>query len=75
MTLDSLKPGRSAMITAVSGDDALRFRLLDLGLTPGTMITVYSLAPAGDPIVVLVRGYQLSLRRSDARRIGVRQDR
>ncbi len=72
MTLDKLRSGRSAVITAVYGDDPLRFRLLDLGLTPDTVITVLSLAPAGDPIVVGLRGYQLSLRRADAAGIRVR---
>ena len=50
---------------------ALRRRLLDLGLTPKTQVTVQKVAPMGDPIELRVRGYALSLRKEDARNIEV----
>ena len=56
MTLDELKIGSSAVITAVGGDGALRCRLLDMGLTPRTRVTLQKVAPMGDPIEIRVRG-------------------
>ena len=71
MTLDQLKVGTSAVITAVGGDGALRCRLLDMGLTPRTVVTLRKVAPMGDPIEIHVRGYELTLRVEDARQITV----
>ena len=50
MDMDKLKPKQSAFITRVGGDGALRHHLLDMGLTPGTEITLQKIAPMGDPI-------------------------
>ena len=72
MTLNELKIGDSAAITAVGGEGALRCRLLDMGLTPHARVTLQKIAPMGDPIQILVRGYELTLRREDAARIEVR---
>ncbi len=69
MTLDKLPVGHSAVITAVGGEGALRCRLLDMGLIPGTSVTVRKVAPMGDPMELHLRGYELTLRLSDARRI------
>lgn len=70
MTLDQLKPGKTALIGAVKCDDAaLRQHILDMGLTPGTEVTFVKAAPMGDPIEVRVRGYELTLRKSEACRI------
>lgn len=71
MTLNELKIGDSAAITAVSGEGALRCRLLDMGLTPRTVVTLRKVAPMGDPIEIHVRGYELTLRVEDARQITV----
>ena len=71
MTLDELKIGSSAVITAVGGDGALRFRLLDMGLTPRTRVTLQKVAPMGDPIEIRVRGYELTLRVEEAKKIEV----
>ena len=71
MTLNELKIGDSAAITAVGGEGALRCRLLDLGLTPRTVVTLRKVAPMGDPIEIHVRGYELTLRVEDARQITV----
>lgn len=50
MTMDELQPGQSAYITAVGGEGALRHHLLDMGLTPGTEVTLQKIAPMGDPV-------------------------
>ena len=71
MTLNELKIGDSAAITAVGGEGALRCRLLDMGLTPRTVVTLRKVAPMGDPIERHVRGYELTLRVEDARQITV----
>lgn len=71
MTLNELKIGDSAAITAVGGEGALRCRLLDMGLTPRTVVTLRKVVPMGDPIEIHVRGYELTLRVEDARQITV----
>lgn len=71
-TLADLKPGDSAVVTAVGGADALHRRLLDMGLTPGVKITLQKTAPMGDPLEIHLRGYALTLRLDDARKIGIR---
>lgn len=66
-TLCGLSPGQSGIILSVgSQSDAVKRRLIDMGLTPGTEITVKRVAPFGDPIEVRIRGYELSLRKEDA---------
>lgn len=71
MTLDKLKPGESAKILATGGEGALRRRLLDMGLTPKTKITVRKVAPLGDPIELFLRGYVLTIRHEDAAKIEI----
>lgn len=71
MTLDQIKIGKSAKITAVFGEEELRCRLLDMGLTPRTEVMVRKAAPMGDPIELRLRGYELTLRLEDARNIEV----
>ena len=71
MTLDKLKPGQSGYIDAVNVERSLRCRLLDMGLTPRTVVTLRKVAPMGDPIEIHVRGYELTLRVEDARQITV----
>ena len=71
MTLDQLKVGSSAIISAVGGSGALRCRLLDMGLIPRTRVTLEKIAPMGDPIEIQVRGYELTLRVEEARKIEV----
>ena len=61
----------NGVITAVGGEGALRCRLLDMGLTPRTLVTLRKVAPMGDPIEIHVRGYELTLRVEDARQITV----
>lgn len=69
MTLDKLAVGSSAVIKSVGGSGALRCRLLDMGLIPRTEVTLQKIAPMGDPIEIRVRGYELTLRLEDARKI------
>lgn len=69
MEMDKLKPKQSAFITRVGGDGALRHHLLDMGLTPGTEITLQKIAPMGDPIQIEVRGYELTLRLDEAKKL------
>ena len=71
MTLNELKIGETAAITAVGGDGALRCRLLDMGLRRRTLVTLRKVAPMGDPIEIHIRGYELTLRVDDARQITV----
>ncbi len=71
MTLDQLQQGKPARIINVGGDTALRRRLLDMGLTPGTVVEIDRFAPLGDPLELSLRGYHLSLRLGAARDIEV----
>lgn len=73
MTLDRLGIGREAVIRSVGGGGALRLRLLDMGLTPRTKVIMRKAAPMGDPIEINVRGYELTLRRSDAQKIEIEE--
>ena len=74
MTLDNLNVGESALIKAVGGDAALRCRLLDMGLIPKTAVTLQKVAPMGDPIEIRVRGYELTLRVDDAKKIEITRE-
>lgn len=71
MTLNELKAGQSAIISAVGGEGALRCRLLDMGLIPRTRVMVRKVAPMGDPIELFLRGYELTIRLEDAEKITV----
>ncbi len=71
MTLDELKVGQSGVIKTVGGEGSLRCRLLDMGLIPRTKIRLQKVAPMGDPVEIHVRGYELTLRVADAKKIEV----
>lgn len=71
MTLDELKIGQSAIITKVGGDGALRQHFLDMGVIPGSELTLVKFAPMGDPIQLLIHGYELTLRKDDAAKIDI----
>jgi ferrous iron transport protein A len=70
-TLKDIKVGKSARVVKLHGEGALRRRIMDMGITKGTLITVRKTAPLGDPIELHVRGYELSLRKADAELIEV----
>ncbi len=71
MTLRELRPGQSAVITAVGGEGDLRQHFLDMGVLPGADVTVMKLAPLGDPMELRIHGYELTLRLADAEQIEV----
>lgn len=70
-TVDNMELHKKAMIVVVGGEGALRRRLLDMGLTPKTIIEVNKVAPLGDPLELKLRGYLLSIRKDDAKKIEV----
>ena len=72
MTLRDIEIGRSAVIESVGGDGALRQHFLDMGMIPGACVTVVKFAPMGDPVELMIHGYELTLRLDDAAKIGVR---
>jgi len=72
MTLRQLGIGEMGEILEVGGEGALRQHLLDMGLIPGAEVTVVKYAPMGDPIEVMIHGYELTLRLSDAQMIGIK---
>ena len=65
-TLRDVPPGSSASVVALTGAGPLRRRLMDMGITKGVTVSVRKVAPLGDPVQVTVRGYELSLRKSEA---------
>lgn len=74
-TIDDLTIGESGVISQVGGEGALRLRFLDMGLIPGTTVILQKIAPMGDPIQIQVRGYELTIRREDAQKIDLREER
>lgn len=66
LKLDQLKTGELAIIRNILGEGKIRRRLLDMGLTTGTQVYFRKVAPLGDPIEITVRGYELTLRKSEA---------
>jgi len=69
--LSDLAPGESGLVRKVEGDKSIRRRLMDMGVVNGAEVQVKRVAPLGDPIEFVVRGYNLSLRKSEARVIHV----
>ena len=70
-TLRDAKIGSTVTVKRLNGEGAVKRRIMDMGLTKGTEVTVRKVAPLGDPIEVTVRGYELSLRKADAEMIEV----
>ena len=71
MTLKEVKIGSTCAITKVGGEGALRQHFLDMGVIPGAEVTVVKYAPLGDPMELMIHGYQLTLRLADAEKIDV----
>ena len=71
MTLNDVKVGETAKIVHLNGEGAVRRRIMDMGLTKGTAVTVRRVAPLGDPIELTVRGYELSIRKDEAAKVEV----
>ncbi|MDE6732578.1 MAG: ferrous iron transport protein A [Oscillospiraceae bacterium] len=70
-TLRDVKIGETVTVKKLTGEGAVKRRIMDMGITKGTEVTVRKVAPLGDPIEVTVRGYELSLRKEDAGMIEV----
>ncbi len=64
--LDQFKIGETGLIKKVEGEGRLRRRLFDMGVTPGATVYLRKVAPLGDPLEVTIRGYELTLRKSEA---------
>lgn len=74
MTLKDLELGQTATIEVVGGEGALRQHFLDMGVIPGAQITLIKYAPMGDPMELMLHGYELTLRLEDAGKITISKD-
>lgn len=68
-TLNDLSIGESALVLSINCQGAMKRRLIDMGITPGVKVMLYKVAPMGDPIELKLRGYVLTIRRSEAKNI------
>lgn len=68
-TLRDTRIGETVTVAKLSGESAIKRRIMDMGVTKGTTIFVRKVAPLGDPIEVTVRGYELSIRKTEAKHI------
>jgi len=71
-TLRDVSAGETVEIVRLNGAGALKRRIMDMGLTRGTKVSVKKVAPLGDPVELTVRGYELSLRKADAENVVVK---
>lgn len=69
MTLKEARIGQIVKVKKLNGEGAVKRRIMDMGITKGTEVFIRKVAPLGDPIEITVRGYELSLRKSDAEMI------
>ncbi len=70
-SLKELKPGEKAIVKKISGEGAVKRRLMDMGVTRGAEVLMRKIAPLGDPIEINIRGYELTLRKAEADNIQV----
>ena len=70
--LSELEIGERGTVVAVNGEGAIRRRLFDMGITPGAEIYLRKKAPLGDPIEIAIRGYELTLRKSEASHVEIK---
>ena len=70
-TVNDMKIGERAVVTGLGCSGALRRRIIDMGITPGAVVILRKAAPMGDPLEINVRGYELSISRSEAKEITV----
>ena len=70
-TLADLNVTDQATVAEIDGQDEIALRLLEMGLTPGTQVTLIGTAPLGDPLEFEIRGYRLSLRKTEATRVTI----
>ena len=71
MNLKEVSIGSTVTVARIGGEGAVKRRIMDMGITKGTTVTVRKVAPLGDPIELTVRGYELSIRKADAEKIEV----
>lgn len=71
MTLRETKIGQTVTVKKLTGEGAVKRRIMDMGITKGVEVYIRKVAPLGDPVEVTVRGYELSLRKADAEMIEV----
>lgn len=71
MTLKEVKPGATVKVVKISGEGAIKRRIMEMGLTKGIEVFVRKVAPLGDPVEVTVRDYELSVRKADAELVEV----
>ena len=72
-TLKDVKVGKSARVVKLHGEGALKRRIMDMGITKGVEVRIRKVAQIGDPIELTVRGYELTLRKSDAEMIEIEE--
>lgn len=65
-TLRNIAVGETAKVKRLHGEGALKRRIMDMGITKGSQVYVRKVAPLGDPVEIMIRGYELSLRKDDA---------
>ena len=70
--LSQLKVGERGTVVAVKGEGAVRRRLFDMGITPGAEVYLRKKAPLGDPIEIAIRGYELTLRKTEAANVEIK---
>jgi ferrous iron transport protein A len=70
-TLRNVKVGSTVKVVKVHGEGAVRRRIMDMGITRGTVLYVRKVAPLGDPVELNVRGYELSIRKADAEMVEI----
>lgn len=70
-TLNKIKCGKTVTVLRITGQGAVKRRIMDMGITKGTTVYIRKTAPLGDPVEITVRGYELSLRKADAQMIEV----
>ena len=71
MTLRDVNIGKTVTVKKLTGEGAVKRRIMDMGLTKGVQVTVRKVAPLGDPLEITVRGYELSIRKADAEMVEV----
>ena len=70
-TLKQTKPGVTVRVAKIEGEGVVKRRIMEMGITKGTEISVRKVAPLGDPVEITVRGYELSIRKSEAEQIEI----
>lgn len=73
-TLRDAKVGETVVVEKIQGSGVVKRRIMDMGITKGVEIYIRKIAPLGDPVEVMVRGYELSLRKEDAKMIVLKEE-